>query len=139
MALCIGKTNLKKENEMKKKLTVVVFICMTVMFVSMSFVAAAPKTPETVYSVLDPRGREPDRPFQAISPRLKTLSGKKVCVVNLHGGNEEVMLTIAPAIKELVPDCNAVYYSAEGRWSNLPEVDWEFIESCDAVIFGHDY
>jgi len=92
-----------------------------------------------MFTVLDPRGYEPEREFQGISPRLDTLSGKKVGVVNLHGGNEEVMLTIAPSIKALVPDCNVVYYSAEGRWSGLPDVDWEFIKTCDAIIFGHDY
>jgi len=92
-----------------------------------------------MFTVLDPRGIEPEREFQAISPRLDTLSGKKVGVVNLHGGNEEVMETIAPSISALVPDSNVVYYSAVGRWSKLPDVDWEFMESCDAVILGHDY
>ena len=106
--------------------------------VTVTATPAAPK--ETVYSVLDPRGIEPERPFQAISPRLTTLSGKKVGVVNLRGGNEIVMTTIAPAIKKLIPDCNVVYYYAEIEYHQPRTAgDWKFIESCDAVIIGHDY
>ena len=94
----------------------------------------------TVYSVLDPRGIEPERDIQAITPRLGTLEGKKVGIVNLHGGNEIVMTTIAPAIMEFVPECNAVYYSAETEFhQDRTKADWEFIESCDAVILGHAY
>ena len=95
---------------------------------------------ETVYSVLDPRGIEPERDIQAITPRLGTLEGKKVGIVNLHGGNEIVMTTIAPAIKELVPACNTLYYSAETEFhQDRTKADWEFIESCDAVILGHAF
>ncbi|GAI39541.1 unnamed protein product [marine sediment metagenome] len=90
--------------------------------------------------MLDPRGIEPERKFQGISPRLDTLSGKKVGVVNLHGGNEIVMETIAPSIKALVPDCDVVYWDAEIEWHRpRTEGDWAFIQSCDAVIIGHDY
>ena len=93
-----------------------------------------------MFTVLNPRGIEPPREFQAISPRLDTLSGKKVGVVNLLGGNDIVMTTIAPSIKALVPDCDAVYYEAEVEFhSRRTEADWAFIESCDAVIIGHDY
>ena len=146
-----------------KKVTLTGFICLAVMLTVMSFGAcaqqaqapaptvtvtvtapapavtpAAPK--ETVYSVLDPRGIEPERPFQAISPRLDTLKGKKVGVVNLRGGNEIVMETIAPAIKKLIPECNVVYYYAEIEYHQPRTAgDWKFIESCDAVIIGHDY
>ena len=103
--------------------------------------APAGDTGDGMFTVLDPRGVEPEREFQAISPRLDTLSGKRVGIVNLHGGNEEVMLTIVPSILALVPDCEAVYYSAEGTRSikSQTEADWAFIESCDAIIFGHDY
>ena len=147
-----------------KKLTLLGVICLALILTALPFMAAcgaeepapvtpAPVTPapapvvvpapagETEYSVLDPRGIEPERDFQAISPRLDTLSGKKVGVVNLHGGNEEVMLTVAPSIMALVPDCEAVYYSAEGMRDikSQTEADWAFIESCVAIIFGHDY
>ena len=163
---------LSKENQMKKRISMLGAICMALILVAMPFVActgpagpagpagsvgqagpAGPATPtpavtpvspapagETEYSVLDPRGIEPEREFQAINPRLDTLSGKKVGVVNLHGGNEIVMTTIVPAIKALVPDCNAVYYDAEIEFhQKRTEGDWAFIESCDAVIIGHDY
>jgi len=137
-----------------RKLTLLGFICLALMLTALPFMAAcaeeapAPVTPapvvvpagETEYSVLDPRGIEPEREFQAINPRLDTLSGKKVGVVNLRGGNEEVMTTIVPAIKALVPDCNAVYWYAEIEFHQKRTAgDWAFIESCDAVIIGHDY
>ena len=103
--------------------------------------APAGDTGDGMFTVLDPRGYEPEREFQAISPRLDTLSGKKVGVVNLHGGNADLcMPSVAPSIMALVPGCNAVYYRAETEWhQKRTEADWAFMESCDAIILGHDF
>lgn len=92
---------------------------------------------EAVYTVLDPRGYEPEVEYQGLTPRLDTLEGKKVAVVNLGGGNEEVMESIAPDLGAAVPGCDAEYLltSHMGRMEEL----WDFVESCDAVILGHNY
>ena len=77
--------------------------------------------------------------YQGINPRLDTLEGKKVIVVNLHGGNEEIMESIASDLKEAVPACDVVYYPVKGRWADLEKEDWDTIMACDAAILGHNY
>ena len=102
---------------------------------------AAPSstTKEPVYTVLDPRGWEPEVKFQGINPRLDTLEAKKVIVVNLHGGNEEIMESIASDLKEGVPGCDVIYYPVKGRWADLEKEDWDIMLSGDAAILGHNY
>jgi len=94
---------------------------------------------EPVYTVLDPRSWEPEVEFRGLNPRLDTLEGKKVAVVNLHGGNEEIMESIASDLQDAAPACQVVYYPAEGRWANLKPEDWEVMLSGDAAILGHNY
>jgi hypothetical protein len=98
---------------------------------------AAPDEP--VYTVLDPRAREPKVAFRGLNPRLDTLDGKKIIVANLHGGNEEIMESIAADLKEAVPGCEVVYYPVQGRWADLTQEDWDMMVSGDAVILGHNY
>ena len=94
---------------------------------------------EPVYTVLDPRSREPEVQYRGINPRPKTLEGKKIIVANLHGGNEEIMESIASDLKKAVSSCEIVYYPAKGRWDDLEQQDWEKLLSGDAVILGHNY
>ena len=110
------------------------------LLVAASGEAAQKVTPkEPVYTVLDPRSYEPPVEYKGLNPRLDTLEGKKVIVVNLHGGNEEIMESIAPGLKAAVPNCNVVYYSAKGYWDRLQQKDWDTILACDAAILGHNY
>lgn len=67
--------------------------------------------PEPVYTVLDPRSREPEVEYRGINPRHDTLDDKRVIVANLHGGNEEIMGSIALDLKEAVSTCE-VQFSA---------------------------
>jgi len=97
------------------------------------------KPKEPVYTVLDPRSYEPSVEYRGINPRLDTLKGKKVIVVNLHGGNEEIMESIASGLKAAVPSCNVVYYPVKGLWDRLHREDWDTILACDAAILGHNY
>ena len=94
---------------------------------------------EPVYTVLDPRSREPEVEFRGLNPRPDNLEGKKIIVANLHGGNEEIMESIAADLKEAVPKCEVVYYSAKGRWADLTQEDWDVMLSGDAAILGHNY
>jgi hypothetical protein len=96
-------------------------------------------TSEPVYTVLDPRSREPDVEYRGLNPRLDTLNKKKIIIANLHGGNEEIMESIAADLKEAVPECDVVYYSAKGRWADLEQEDWDMMLSGDAAILGHNY
>ena len=97
------------------------------------------KSHEPVYTVLDPRSREPEVEFRGINPRLDTLNGKKIIVANLHGGNEEIMESIAEDLKGAAGACEVVYYPTKGRWADLTQEDWDMMLSGDAVILGHNY
>lgn len=94
---------------------------------------------EPVYTVLDPRSREPEVRYRGINPRPVTLEGKKIIVANLHGGNEEIMESIAADLKAAAGTCDVVYYSARGRWDDLLQEDWDMLLSGDSVILGHNY
>ena len=97
------------------------------------------KKDEPVYTVLDPRSREPEVEFIGLNPRLNTMDNKRIIVANLHGGNEEIMESIARNLKEAVGLCEVVYYPAKGRWADLEQEDWDIMLSGDAVILGHNY
>ena len=94
---------------------------------------------EPAYTVLDPRSREPEVEYRGINPRPDTLEAKRVIVANLHGGNEEIMESIAFDLKEAVSTCEVAYYPVEGRWDDLTQEDWDVLLSGDAVILGHNY
>ena len=101
--------------------------------------AASNKGDESVYTVLDPRSREPEVEFRGLNPRLDTLENKRIIVVNLHGGNEEIMESIAADLKAAASECEVMYYPTEGRWADLAREDWDMLLSGDAVILGHNY
>jgi hypothetical protein len=96
-------------------------------------------TDEPVYTVLDPRSREPQVEFRGLNPRLDSLADKRIIVANLHGGNEEIMESIAADLKGAAGACEVVYYPTKGRWSDLTREDWDMMLSGDAVILGHNY
>jgi len=56
---------------------------------------------EPVFAVLDPRAEELERERRGLNPRLDTLEGKTVNVINLHGGNEEAFASIATDLKDM--------------------------------------
>ena len=92
-----------------------------------------------MFTVMDPRAYEPPIPFVGLSPRLDTLEGKTVGVVNMRGGNsDDVMPGLATALQAAVPGCNVIYWRAVQSGRASPE-DTDFIKSCDAAIIGHDY
>jgi hypothetical protein len=101
--------------------------------------AAPYETDEPMYTVLDPRSREPEIEFRGLNPRLAALEGKKIIVANLHGGNEEIMESIAADLKAAAGACEVVYYPVKGRWADLTQEDWDVMLSGDAVILGHNY
>ena len=77
--------------------------------------------------------------YRGINTRLDTLEAKRVIVANLHGGNEEIMESIASDLKDAVTTCEVVYYPVKGRWDDLTQEDWNVILSGDAAVLGHNY
>jgi creatinine amidohydrolase/Fe(II)-dependent formamide hydrolase-like protein len=96
---------------------------------------------EGVFTVLDPRADEIEREVYALSPRLDSIKGKKIMVLNLHGGNEVAFASIAPALKAALPECDVEYFRTEGGFGGGPltQSDWDKIETADAAIVGHNY
>lgn len=96
---------------------------------------------EPTFTVLNPEGLPPEIKIHALSPRLDTLAGKTVSVINLHGGNEIVMESIARDLKAAVPDCNVIYLKTDGGFTGSPltEEDWAKMLDCDAAVLGHTF
>ncbi|GAH83101.1 unnamed protein product [marine sediment metagenome] len=89
-----------------------------------------------MYTVLDPRSYMTPIEYIGLNPRLDTLEGKLIGVVNLMGGNVAALSTVAPAIMEAYPGCEAVYVEMK---DSKDADQWAFIETCDGVILGNNY
>ena len=113
--------------------------CLLRKYNHMKKASVANNSDEPAYTVLDPRSWEPDVEFRGLNPRLDTLAGKRIVVVNLHGGNEEIMESIAADLKGAAGACEVGYYPTIGRWADLTRKDWDMMLSGDAVILGHNY
>ena len=96
---------------------------------------------ETRYTVLNPEGLKQEIELHALNPRPESLEGKTVNVINLHGGNEIILESIAADLQKAVPACKVVYYRTDGGQGGSPitEEDWEKMADCDAAIVGHNY
>ena len=96
---------------------------------------------ESLYTVLNPVAQQPSKKVQGINPRLDTLKGKTVNVINLHGGNEAAIESVGPALQAAVPDCNVVPFRTDGGFGGYPltDEDWANMLNCDAAILGHNY
>jgi len=85
---------------------------------------------------MDPRGNVMPIPYLGLAPRLDTLDGKKIGVVNMMGGNEAALTTVAPAINAAYPGVEAAYFEMK---DSKGDAEWAFINSCDAIILGNNY
>ena len=91
---------------------------------------------EPTYTVMDPRAYMAPIPFVGLSPRLDTLVGKKIGVVNLMGGNEAALETVAAALMKAVPGCNAEYLQMRDT-KGAAELAW--IKTKHGIILGNNY
>jgi len=104
-------------------------------------VSASAQGKEPVFTVLNPEGIPIERQVSGLNPRLDTLKGKKINVINLHGGNEIVIESIARDLKAAVPECEVVYYRTDGGYlgRDLTQEDWKKMLDCHAAIVGHAF
>jgi hypothetical protein len=96
---------------------------------------------EPEYSVLNPEGIKPEIKIHPLNPRLETLIGKTVNVINLHGGTESLVESIATDLQKAVPGCKVVLLRPEGGQGGPPlsQDDWDKMLACDAAIIGHNH
>ena len=96
---------------------------------------------EPVFTALNPVSQEPEREVHALNPRIDTLKGKTVLIINLHGGNEEAIESVAVDLQAAVPECNVQYYRTDGGHGAGPltDRDWAKMQDCDAAILGHTF
>ena len=96
---------------------------------------------EPMFTVLNPLAFEPERDITGINNRLDTLEGKKVLVINLHGGNEVAIESVTSDLQAAVPACNVGYFRTDGGHGAGPltEEDWAIMTDCDAAILGHAF
>jgi len=93
------------------------------------------------FTVLNPVAQDPDIQIKGLSPRLDTVKGKKINVINLHGGNEQMIENVAPELKKAIPECNAVNLKPTGGF-NAPAFttdDWTNMLDCDGAILGNNF
>jgi hypothetical protein len=99
------------------------------------------KSTEPKFTVLNPEGIKPEIEIHPLSPRLITLKGKTVNVINMHGGTESLVESIAADLQKAVPDCHVVLIRPEGGQGGPPlsQQDWDKMLACDAAIIGHNH
>jgi len=85
---------------------------------------------------MDPRSYMDAIPYIGLNPRLDTLEGKTIGIVNLMGGNAAALETIAPAIMDNYPGTEAVYVEMR---DSKDAAQWALIETFDGVILGNNY
>ena len=86
---------------------------------------------------MDPRSYMPPIPFVGLTPRLDTLDGKKIGILNYGGGNQEAMEPLAATIMSTYPGCEAEYrWGADTKGQEV----WDWLDTgFDAIIFGINY
>lgn len=89
-------------------------------------------------TVLDPRGKPPPIVLVPMAPRLDTLDGKIIYVVDIHfTGTQQFMEELADVLGEQYPNTNILLRLKSGSYSENDQDLWDEInENADAVIMG---
>ena len=120
------------------------YTLITVLFLIVPAPAPAEKqneiSKEGVYSVLDPRGIRPRIERIPLSPRLSSLEGKRIYLINSWGsgtGFESILLKISDVLRERYP---GITVTIKGRNTGYSQDDpelWEEMKAgADAFIYA---
>jgi hypothetical protein len=130
----------KKHNMYAKSLYSLIVI---VLLILPSCVPAAKQdetNKEDVYSVLDPRGIWPKIERIPLSPRLSSLKGKRIYIINSWGGGtgfETIFSKIAEILRERQPDIDVTIKGRNTGYSlDDPELWKEMQVNADAFIYA---
>jgi hypothetical protein len=87
--------------------------------------------------LLSPMGVIDPPPMLGLSPRLKTLEGKRLAMIhNNKAGAKELLIAVEEQLKEKYPSATFVRFDTTIGLADKPEKYAEIAESCDAFILG---
>jgi len=121
---------------MKLRGTMAAFLCITLACGILAFGSPASAAPQPKITVLNPLGTPPPIEVKQMAPRLDTLDGKTIYLINTGFPNSGRLLEeIGNWFKANYPKTNVVM--ARAGMSNIPpNVMAEIKEKADAVILG---
>jgi hypothetical protein len=95
-------------------------------------------TEPDLLTVLNPQGQPPPIVLVPMAPRLNTLDGKMIYVVDIHfTGTQQLTEELANVLNEKYPNTKILYKVKKGSYSeNDPELWNEIGENADAVVMG---
>lgn len=103
--------------------------------------AQAAAVEDPVLTVLNPLGTPPPIKLKAMAPRLDTINGKTIYIINDGYPSSDTLLGELKAVMEgKYPDTNFVYRDKPGGFGTEDEALWkEMEEKADAMIIalGH--
>jgi hypothetical protein len=89
-------------------------------------------------TVLNPEGMPPPIVLSSMAPRLDSLDGKKIYLVDIHFTGSQVFLEeMAKILQEKYPKANVIYKLKAGAYAENDAALWEEIEkNGDGVVMG---
>ncbi len=95
-------------------------------------------TGSDLLTVLNPEGIPPPIVLTPMAPRLDSLDGKKIYLVDIHFTGSQVFLEeMAKTLQDKYPKANVVYALKAGAYAENDPALWEEIEkNGDGVVMG---
>jgi hypothetical protein len=101
----------------------------------------APKKAEPIITVLNPLGMPPPLELETMAPRLKTMDGKTIYMVDDgYPGSDNLLFELEKGLKEAYPKTNFHYVKKNTPMAQKDPALWaEMQEKADAMILalGH--
>jgi hypothetical protein len=129
---------------MKRSITVAVMailcLCFFCSFAALNSQAQAASSEEKI-TVLTPLGSPPSIKLKTMAPRLDTLEGKTIYIVdNVYPGSDLLLTEMAAWFEREMPKTKALYKRKQAGMGGFESIDqalWaEIKEKADAVIIG---
>jgi hypothetical protein len=133
--MSLDKTILKRFDVMKKVISCVFFAVLLIITIPSAYPQAESIT------VLNPRGTPPPIPLIPMAPRLESLEGKTIYLVDVkYDGGAEFLKAVMEWFKQNIPSAGLEFREKAGGYHDADPALWaEIKEKADAVILaiGH--
>lgn len=122
-------------------LTAALCLCLMCSYQSLNSQAQAKKSADPVITVLNPLGTPPPLDLKPMAPRLNTMDGKTIYIVDDgYPGSDLLLLELEKGFKEAYPKTNFHYVKKSTFMSAPDPALWaEMKEKADAMVIalGH--